>query len=210
MWSGSPALSYQWLRNGAAIAGATGREYVPVARSDEGQGAPVPGDRDERRRQLCRREPRRRRSLPEPSPLPPVAAAEHRGAERYRVGGQPADVQPERAPWTGGPAFTYRWLRGGATIAGANAASYTLASEDEGKVIQCQVTGNNAGGTVIADSAAVVASPAPSRRRRCRGQRCRASCSWVNRNARRARTEDAARRQAVPAVPAGPGPDATA
>src|SRR5262249_22389921 len=63
-----------------------------------------------------------------------------------------------------GPAFAYQWLRGGAPIAGANEESYALTSADEGKVIQCQVTGT---GTVsnlsaIADSAAVVASPQPS------------------------------------------------
>jgi hypothetical protein len=35
-WNGSPTLSYQWLRNGVAIAGANGREYTPVG-ADEGE-----------------------------------------------------------------------------------------------------------------------------------------------------------------------------
>ncbi|HEY5044528.1 MAG TPA: hypothetical protein VII53_01575 [Solirubrobacteraceae bacterium] len=34
-WAGSPVLSYQWLRNGADIPGATGPVYTPVA-ADEG------------------------------------------------------------------------------------------------------------------------------------------------------------------------------
>jgi hypothetical protein len=34
-WSGSPAFSYQWLRNGTPIAGATSSSYTPVA-ADEG------------------------------------------------------------------------------------------------------------------------------------------------------------------------------
>src|SRR5262249_14353518 len=65
-----------------------------------------------------------------------------------------------------GPTFAYQWLRGGAheeePIAGANKESYTLTSADEGKVIQCQVTGKNETGSTIADSAAVVAAPQPS------------------------------------------------
>src|ERR1035438_147878 len=34
-WSGSPTLSYQWLRNGTAITGATSSSYTPLA-GDEG------------------------------------------------------------------------------------------------------------------------------------------------------------------------------
>src|SRR5262249_17107512 len=45
---------------------------------------------------------------------------------------------------------------GGVQIAGAEESTYKLASADEGKAIQCQVTGDNGHGETIADSAAVV------------------------------------------------------
>jgi hypothetical protein len=62
--------------------------------------------------------------------------------------------------WTGSPAFSYRWLRDGMPIAAGE--KYPLTSADESKVMQCQVKGENEGGATIADSAAVVVSPAPS------------------------------------------------
>jgi hypothetical protein len=58
--------------------------------------------------------------------------------------------------------FAYRWLRNGATIAGAEAPEYTLTAEDEGNAIQCQVQGVNASFTTSAATPAVVVSPEPS------------------------------------------------
>ena len=98
--------------------------------------------------------------LPEPStaaPFPPSSIAAPSGTASAGN-----TLTCASGAWTGSSAFSYRWLRGGVPIALAESEKYTLASEDEGKAIQCQVTGTNAGGDVIADSAAVVASPVPS------------------------------------------------
>lgn len=55
--------------------------------------------------------------------------------------------------WTGAPdSFSYAWLRGGAAIGGATAASYTLVSADIGAMISARVTATNAAGSGDADS----------------------------------------------------------
>ena len=86
------------------------------------------------------------------------------------------DFSLERAPAS---TLTYSWLRNGVAINGASGEGhekYALTSEDEGKVVQCQVAAANqgarknekgevvieGGGVVVADSPAVVVSPEPS------------------------------------------------
>jgi hypothetical protein len=64
--------------------------------------------------------------------------------------------------WQGEPAFTYRWLRNGSTIAGAEGSEYTLTAEDEGKAIQCEVTGSNSGGASSFPTKALLVSPEPA------------------------------------------------
>jgi hypothetical protein len=50
--------------------------------------------------------------------------------------------------WTGAPTgYTYQWLRDGANIAGATAASYTLVAADVGHLVSCTVTATGSGGT---------------------------------------------------------------
>jgi uncharacterized repeat protein (TIGR01451 family) len=60
------------------------------------------------------------------------------------------------------PRFSYSWLRSGEAIAGALGETYTLTEPDQGKVIQCQVVGENEAGAAAVDSAAVVVAPVPS------------------------------------------------
>lgn len=54
--------------------------------------------------------------------------------------------------WTGSPAFTVAWLRGGNVIAGETGHTYTVQPSDGGSAIGCRVTAANAGGSVSADS----------------------------------------------------------
>jgi hypothetical protein len=68
----------------------------------------------------------------------------------------------EPGPWEGEPAFSYRWLRNGVRIAGAEEAEYTLTADDEGKALQCEVTGTNASGGTSFATKAQLASPEPT------------------------------------------------
>lgn len=70
--------------------------------------------------------------------------------------------------WTGSPTFVRAWLRcnsSGAScvvIGGETAATYVLQVADEGSTIRERVTGTNAGGSVVAESAATgVITPIP-------------------------------------------------
>jgi len=53
---------------------------------------------------------------------------------------------PPYRSWQGSPAptaFSFRWTRNGAPIAGAAEPTYTLAAADEGRAIQCEVTASS-------------------------------------------------------------------
>jgi hypothetical protein len=54
--------------------------------------------------------------------------------------------------WTAEPTFAYQWLRNGEEIAGATSSSYTVLVSDLDKVIQCQVTATNSGGSTVGES----------------------------------------------------------
>ena len=52
-WKGNPTFTYQWLRNGSEIPGATNSTYTTVA-EDKGKASPVPGRGHQRRQRLGR------------------------------------------------------------------------------------------------------------------------------------------------------------
>lgn len=63
--------------------------------------------------------------------------------------------------WSGEESLAYQWLRDGAEIAGATAASLTLSAADDGQAISLRETATNASGSSSAVSAAVTALYAP-------------------------------------------------
>jgi hypothetical protein len=160
-WTGSPALSYQWLRNGKPIGGATNNQYTVVEEDDKkplqcqvtastAGGRSVAISRDA----VAFKEA----GASSDAPFPPSSVP----APKRSAGNT---LTCEHGAWSGSPVFHYTWLRGGEPVPGATeqtSSEYVLGSADEGKLIQCQVIGENASGTVIADSAVVVVPPAPS------------------------------------------------
>jgi hypothetical protein len=57
--------------------------------------------------------------------------------------------------WQYSPTYAYQWLRGGATIAGATAATYLLQAADSTTSVSCRVTATNAAGATPATSNAI-------------------------------------------------------
>lgn len=57
--------------------------------------------------------------------------------------------------WTYGQTYAYQWLRNGANIAGATAASYVLQALDSTNNVSCRVTATNPAGSAQATSNAI-------------------------------------------------------
>jgi peptidoglycan/xylan/chitin deacetylase (PgdA/CDA1 family) len=151
-WTPAPSsFSYQWLRNGAAISGATNATYTPVAADATRTltvrvtGTPAGGT---------------------------TATATSAGVV---VAAAPVTVTPGTPAISGTPrvgsvltanpgtwspsglTFAYQWLRNGTAITGATARTYTPVAADVGTTLTVRVTGTPAGGTgTSATSAGVV------------------------------------------------------
>jgi hypothetical protein len=66
--------------------------------------------------------------------------------------------------WTGSPAptFTYQWLRDGAAVTAADAATYIVQPSDLGRGLTCYVTATNSAGSAIAMSNTIQILPLPA------------------------------------------------
>jgi hypothetical protein len=164
--SSGATLTYQWLRDGALIAGATSSSYKAKP-ADEGTAlqCEVTANGTEGTDVAISASTL---IAPAPSTLSPAEGYVYAYASSYpaRVG---EEMTCETGSWTGDPtSFEYQWLRSGVPISGANSGpisatsfEYTLTPADAGKAIQCEVTVTNAGGSVAAvgEYSAVVMAP---------------------------------------------------
>jgi hypothetical protein len=99
-------------------------------------------------------------SMLEVTSAKPAATAAPVLAGTTTVGGM---LSCSQGSWANNPAgFTYRWLRGGAAIAGQTASTYTVQSADLGSAVACEVTAANAAGSSGATSNTLqIPKPAP-------------------------------------------------
>jgi len=155
-WSPTANLSWQWLRDGSPIAGATGTNYQ-LGTTDIGKAISVgltgslAGYTD---------------TTVVSEQTAAVVKATLTGPTAITITGDLAVGQTlnvAAATWTPTPdAFSYRWLRDGVAISGATSSSYTLAADDLAKVVTVEVTAVKAGYTsqtlVSADGDPVAAS----------------------------------------------------
>jgi hypothetical protein len=131
-------LTYQWLRGGAPIAGATTSSYTPSA-TDVGKALSV-------------------RVTASKSNLPSVSATS--AARTVAAGTLVAKKAPSitgtakvgkkltavKGTWSPAPAsYSYQWQRGGKNISKATKSVYKLTKKDKGKKVRVKVTVKKAG-----------------------------------------------------------------
>ncbi len=155
----SPTFAYQWLRNGAAIAGATSSTYT-VAAADEGKALQcvVTATNVQSTAQAVSANAI---VSPPPGTTPPALTTVGNLTAPPGTLAIGSELTCNRGTWANSPAsYTFQFLRNGSPIAGATLTSatettfkYALTAADLSKTIQCQVTASNAGGASAAINA---------------------------------------------------------
>jgi hypothetical protein len=148
--NGSGDVSYQWLRGGTSISGATGQTYT-LEGDDQGQTISVRVRRPETTGFVS--------SVPTAEVTYPVLSG------TLTIVGDPAVGQlltATTAGFNGSGLFTYQWRRGESNITGATSQTYTLTGDDLGYVIRVRVSRAQSIGTVTSAPTAEVIYPALS------------------------------------------------
>jgi hypothetical protein len=159
--SGSPTLAYQWLKDGNTIGGATSATYTPLE-ADAGSSLQcrVTASNADGTAVLYSYNPV---SIYNPAPKasanPAISNATSPADQTPAVGDE---LSCSEGTWSAGPTFAFQWLRAGNAIPGATSPTYTVAVEDEGKALQCEITATNAAGATQALSKALIAEAGPS------------------------------------------------
>jgi len=140
-WTSGTALSYKWLREGAAIAGATGSSYkTTAADASKRISLVVTGSKSG----YTTASKTSAAVVVKPAPL---ASAAPTVTGKATVGGK---VGAKTGTWTAGTTFTYQWKRNGQAISRATAATYAPTASDANRAITVVVTGTKPGHTAVA------------------------------------------------------------
>jgi hypothetical protein len=134
--SASLTYTYQWMRDGIAISGATKYKYIPVA-ADRNKKLTV---------QLTAAVP----GTPGASVVstPVTIKIGLMKTTRPKISGVASvgrALKANATKWTKGVKKKYQWYRGTSKISGANKVRYTLTQADRGKRITVKVTGTKDG-----------------------------------------------------------------
>jgi hypothetical protein len=135
-WKPQPVkLSYQWLRDGKAIAGAKKASYKLVG-SDAGKKITVrvTGSKSGYLNTA-------KVSAAKKVPLV-MRASKPKISGSTTVG---STLTVNRGTWTSGVRISYQWYRNGAAVAGATGSSYRLGAGDVGRSLSVRVTGVKSG-----------------------------------------------------------------
>jgi hypothetical protein len=162
--------TFQWLRNGVAIVGATSSRYTTVAQ-DEGDVVQCQVFEIDATAGSTQVSAATAVVAPASATVPPVApgsiAEPTITAGALTVGGPGgARLSCATGAWTGASTFSYQWYRNGVALSGngADTSTYTVQGADLGSaaVFQCAVTGTDAGGSVTLVSANLATEPQPA------------------------------------------------
>jgi hypothetical protein len=164
-WTQSPSFTYGWLRNGAAIGGATSATYITSAADEEKTiqcrvTATTSGGSTEATSEQVVVDPQPGTAPPKQT-FPGGVFGTAKGGNTLFCGA---------GGWEGEPSFTFQWLRNGTPIGGATSSSYALTAADLETVIQCRLTATNGGGATVAinanEGAKAITRAAPEARAR--------------------------------------------
>jgi hypothetical protein len=147
-WAEGEAFTYHWLRNGVAIPAAEEAEYELVS-ADEGTAIQCQVT-DTNAYGAFNATSVAVAIAPVSSTTPPLLTARPEVIGEGEEHDVASTLTCSPGGWEGSPTFSYRWLRNGAPIPGAEADEYEIAVADEGTALECQVLAENAGGTVAA------------------------------------------------------------
>ncbi len=138
-WSLKPdKVTYQWLRDGVAISGATGSSYTPVA-ADKGKKLKV--------RLTAQRSGQPKRTVE--SAARTVQAGTITMTRKPSLSGTAKigqTLKTDGGAWTPkGVKLRYQWLRNGSPISGATRSYYKVVAADRGRWLQVRVTAQLSG-----------------------------------------------------------------
>lgn len=141
----SPAgakLSYQWLANGTAIAGATAKTYTPASAAQLGKRISVrvtAATADYTSYVATSAQTVAVKAGALTAPVPTISGT-------VRVA---KSLTAKPGTWTSGTALKYQWYLSGKPISGATRSTLGIASGYYGKTIQVRVTGTKSGYTTV-------------------------------------------------------------
>ena len=148
-WTAGTRLRHQWLRDGAAITGATATTYRLTA-----------ADRGKRISVRVTGSLAGYTTVAKTSALTALVATGVLRAPTPTISGTPRvglTLTAVRGSWTTGTSLRQQWLRNGVAITGATATTYRLTAADRGKRISVRVTGSQSGYTTVAKTSALTA-----------------------------------------------------
>lgn len=138
-WTSGTKLTYQWLRNGKAISGATKSTYK-LAAADTGKQISVKVTGTKSGYKTASKTSSKTAKIAKATLK--TATPTISGSQKY---GSTLTAKP--GTWTSGTTFTYQWYRNGTAISGATKSTYKLAAKDAGKKLTVKVTGKKSGYT---------------------------------------------------------------
>ncbi len=151
-WEGEPSeFAFQWLRNGVPIEGANSFSYV-IAPTDATASLQC-----EVTATNFAVGPGHAVSAPLVVPPAPASAPPKATTPFITVSEETATCEP--GPWEGEPSFSFQWLKDGVPVPGGTEQTYEIAPGEAPLTLQCEVSGTNAGGTVVAFSANKASEP---------------------------------------------------
>ncbi|WP_345751548.1 carboxypeptidase regulatory-like domain-containing protein [Microbacterium rhizophilus] len=153
-WTTGTAFTYQWLRNGVAITGATKSTYVLTA-SDGSKKISVKVTGSKSGYTSVAKTSAQTAAvalLTLTAPTPTITGT-------TKVG---STLTAKAGTWTSGTTLTYQWLRDGKSITGATKSAYKLTTSDAARKVSVKVTGSKAGYATAAKTSKVTAAVTPA------------------------------------------------